>query len=159
IPFSQWCTSKNQANIRSHVWSTSRFVSGMCRGCAARIACRAGAAQPRRRHTLYVRRHAVIAEQQHERPRPTVAIVGSGPSGCYTAEFLRKELPDAEITIFEALPVPYGLVRYGVAADHQGTKAVAAQFDRMFDRGNITFVGNTRIGVDIAFEAITDSFD
>jgi ferredoxin/flavodoxin---NADP+ reductase len=101
----------------------------------------------------------VIAEQKKEQPRPTVAIIGSGPSGCYTAQFLRKELPDAEITIFEALPVPYGLVRYGVAADHQGTKAVAAQFDRMFDRGNITFVGNTRIGVDIAFETITDSFD
>ncbi|MEE6165484.1 MULTISPECIES: FAD-dependent oxidoreductase [unclassified Mycolicibacterium] len=90
---------------------------------------------------------------------PTIAIVGSGPSGCYTAQFLRKDLPDAEITIFEALPVPYGLVRYGVAADHQGTKAVAAQFDRMFSRANVTFVGNTRIGVDIDFAAITESFD
>lgn len=91
--------------------------------------------------------------------RPTIAVVGSGPSGCYTAQFLRKELPEAEITIFEALPVPYGLVRYGVAADHQGTKAVAAQFDRMFSRSQVTFVGNTRIGVDIDVEAIVDSFD
>lgn len=90
---------------------------------------------------------------------PTIAVVGSGPSGCYTAQFLRKDLPDAEITIFEALPVPYGLVRYGVAADHQGTKAVAAQFDRMFTRSDITFVGNTRIGVDIDITSITDSFD
>lgn len=91
--------------------------------------------------------------------RPTIAVVGSGPSGCYTAQFLRKELPEAEITIFEALPVPYGLVRYGVAADHQGTKAVAAQFDRMFSRSNVTFVGNTRIGVDIDVATIIDSFD
>lgn len=91
--------------------------------------------------------------------KPTVAVIGSGPSGCYTAQALRKALPDAEITVFEALPVPYGLVRYGVAADHQGTKAVAAQFDRMFTRSDITFVGNTRIGVDIATAAITDAFD
>lgn len=90
---------------------------------------------------------------------PTVAVIGSGPSGCYTAQTLRKALPDAEITVFEALPVPYGLVRYGVAADHQGTKAVAAQFDRMFTRSAITFVGNTRIGVDVTADTITAAFD
>ncbi|MGV0807946.1 FAD-dependent oxidoreductase [Mycolicibacterium setense] len=90
---------------------------------------------------------------------PAVAVIGSGPSGCYTAQALRKALPGAEITVFEALPVPYGLVRYGVAADHQGTKAVAAQFDRMFTRSGITFVGNTRIGVDIPSEAIAEAFD
>lgn len=101
----------------------------------------------------------MTADSQAHTLRPTIAIVGSGPSGCYTAQFLRKDLPDAEITIFEALPVPYGLVRYGVAADHQGTKAVAAQFDRMFTRSDVTFVGNTRIGVDIDIAAITDSFD
>jgi ferredoxin--NADP+ reductase len=101
-----------------------------------------------------------VTDERHARPvGPTIAIVGSGPSGCYTAQFLRKDLPDAEITIFEALPVPYGLVRYGVAADHQGTKAVAAQFDRMFTRSGVTFVGNTRIGVDIDVAAITESFD
>jgi NADPH-dependent glutamate synthase beta chain and related oxidoreductases len=70
---------------------------------------------------------------------PTVAIIGSGPSGCYCAQFLRKSLPVAEITVFEALPVPYGLLRYGVAADHQGTKAVSAQFERMFTRNNVRF--------------------
>ncbi|WP_396910548.1 FAD-dependent oxidoreductase [Mycolicibacterium sp.] len=89
----------------------------------------------------------------------TVAVIGSGPSGCYTAQALRKALPRAEITVFEALPVPYGLVRYGVAADHQGTKAVAAQFDRMFTRSNITFIGNTRVGADLTAAAITEAFD
>lgn len=101
----------------------------------------------------------MTASQSVEPLRPTVAVIGSGPSGCYTAQFLRKDLPGAEITVFEALPVPYGLVRYGVAADHQGTKAVAQQFDRMFARAGITFVGNARIGVDIDFDAITESFD
>lgn len=89
----------------------------------------------------------------------TVAVLGSGPSGCYTAQSLRKKLPNAEITIFEALPVPYGLLRYGVAPDHQGTKAVAAQFDRLFERSNITFIGNTRVGSDIDFAAVADAFD
>ncbi|WP_179220194.1 FAD-dependent oxidoreductase [Rhodococcus sp. NCIMB 12038] len=99
------------------------------------------------------------ASQSVEQLGPTVAVIGSGPSGCYTAQFLRKERADAEITVFEALPVPYGLVRYGVAADHQGTKAVARQFDRMFERNAVTFVGNTRIGVDISFEELTSAFD
>lgn len=100
-----------------------------------------------------------MTDENAGRQGPTIAVIGSGPSGCYTAQALRKPLPDAEITVFEALPVPYGLVRYGVAADHQGTKAVAAQFDRMFTRSDITFIGNTRIGVDINVEAVAEAFD
>ncbi|MFD5228774.1 FAD-dependent oxidoreductase [Streptomyces qaidamensis] len=92
-------------------------------------------------------------------PAPTVGIIGSGPSGCYTAQFLRKGLPGAQITVFESLPVPYGLVRYGVAADHQGTKSVSQQFDRLFERGQATFVGNVRIGRDVSFEAVARAFD
>lgn len=91
--------------------------------------------------------------------RKSIAIVGSGPSGCYAAQFLRKRWPSAEIVIFEALPIPYGLVRYGVAADHQGTKAVTAQFDRLFERDGVRFVGNVSIGRDIEFEQLADCFD
>ncbi|MDZ3992573.1 oxidoreductase [Pseudomonas sp. Teo4] len=90
---------------------------------------------------------------------PTIAVLGSGPSGCYTAQFLRKKWPDAEITILEALPVPYGLLRYGVATDHQGTKAIEAQFDRLFERDGVQFAGNVHVGHDISFERIADSFD
>lgn len=100
-----------------------------------------------------------MTDEDATRRGPTIAVIGSGPSGCYTAQALRKSLPDAEISVFEAMPVPYGLVRYGVAADHQGTKAVAAQFDRMFTRSAITFVGNTRIGVDVTAEAVSEAFD
>ncbi|NQX12471.1 FAD-dependent oxidoreductase [Microbacteriaceae bacterium VKM Ac-2855] len=78
---------------------------------------------------------------------PTIAIVGTGPAGCYTAQFLRKQWRDAEITMFERLEQPYGLIRYGVAPDHLGTKAVARQFDRLFERGAVRFVGGTEIGV------------
>lgn len=90
---------------------------------------------------------------------PSVAIVGSGPSGCFTAQFLRKAWPEAEITVFEALPVPYGLVRYGIAADHQGSKAVTGQFDRIFERMGVTFAGNVRIGADLSFRSVADAFD
>jgi ferredoxin--NADP+ reductase len=88
-----------------------------------------------------------------------IAIVGSGPSGCYSAQFLRKAWPMAEITIFDSLPVPYGLVRYGVAADHQGSKAVTDQFDRLFLRESVGFAGNITIGADLDFQTLSRAFD
>lgn len=90
---------------------------------------------------------------------PTVAVIGSGPSGCYTAQFLAKGMPGAEITVFESMPTPYGLVRYGVAADHQGTKGVTRQFDRLFTRAGVRFAGNVAIGRDIDFQVLARSFD
>lgn len=90
---------------------------------------------------------------------PSVAIVGSGPSGCYVAQFLKKKWPASQITIFEALPVPYGLMRYGVAADHQGSKTVMEQFERMFSKGDVTFQGNVVVGRDVSYEKLDASFD
>lgn len=90
---------------------------------------------------------------------PAVAIIGSGPAGCYTAQFLRKEVPGVRIVVFEALPAPFGLVRYGVASDHQGAKAVIQQFERLFATGGVRFIGNVRVGIDIAFEQLAAAFD
>lgn len=89
---------------------------------------------------------------------PSVAIIGSGPSGCYLAQSLRKQWPDAEITIFDQLASPFGLVRYGVAADHQNTKAVTRQFDRLFERENVRFAGNLRIGRDLSLEELRTAY-
>lgn len=88
-----------------------------------------------------------------------VAIVGAGPSGCYVAQALLKAAPDLEVDLIEALPVPYGLVRYGVAADHQGTKAVARQFARVFERQGARFYGNVTVGRDISLEALRGAYD
>lgn len=96
------------------------------------------------------------ASREHQ---PTVAVVGSGPSGCFTAQFLRKLWPGSEIAVFDALPAPYGLVRYGVAADHQGTKGISHQFDRLFERGGVRFIGNVRVGTDVSFEDMVEAFD
>ena len=96
-------------------------------------------------------------------PRPTttpltVAVIGCGPSGCFTAQALRKRFPDVEITIFDSLPTPYGLIRHGIAPDHQGAKAVYRQFDRLFAQDGVRFVGNTVVGTDLPLTALTQAF-
>lgn len=88
-----------------------------------------------------------------------VAIVGAGPSGCYLAQALRKAQPEAEITIIDRLPVPYGLIRYGVAPDHQGTKAVTRQFARLFEKQNVGFMGNLELGRDLSLAELRATMD
>lgn len=88
-----------------------------------------------------------------------IAIVGSGPSGCYSAQALRRKLPDAEINVIDKLSTPYGLVRHGVAADHQGTKDVVKQFARLFERDNVNFIGGIEVGTDVSLETLRSSFD
>lgn len=85
---------------------------------------------------------------------PAIAIIGSGPSGCYTAQYLRKNFPDSKITVFDRLVEPFGLVRYGVAPDHTGTRAIAQQFERLFNRDGVEFVGNFEVGVNRSLENI-----
>lgn len=92
-----------------------------------------------------------------------IAIVGAGPSGCFVAQALGKVCPGAEITIIDKMPVPYGLVRYGVAPDHQGTKAVTRQFARLFEKQGVAFAGNLCIGdgdtADLSFAELREMFD
>ncbi|SFO04686.1 ferredoxin--NADP+ reductase [Streptomyces sp. cf124] len=87
-----------------------------------------------------------------------VAVVGAGPSGCYTAQALRKGQPDIEIVVLDSLPTPFGLVRYGIAPDHQGAKAVSRQFDRVFAQPGVEFVGNVSVGTDVGFESLLENF-
>ena len=88
-----------------------------------------------------------------------VAIVGAGPSGFYAADGLLRANPDLRIDIVDRLPTPYGLVRAGVAPDHQGTKAVARQFDRLLANLNLRFCGNIEVGRDISWQAVRDAYD
>ena len=87
-----------------------------------------------------------------------IAIVGSGPSGCYVAHFLRKRWPESEIVVFDRLDLPYGLVRYGVAPDHAGTKAVTKQFDRLFQQGGVRFAGGFEIGRHLSVDQLRAAF-
>jgi ferredoxin--NADP+ reductase len=79
-----------------------------------------------------------------------VAIIGSGPSGFYAAEHLQKQ-PDlsVEIDMYERLPTPFGLVRGGVAPDHQKIKSVTKVYDRIAQKDNFRFFGNVEFGTDI----------
>lgn len=88
-----------------------------------------------------------------------IAIVGAGPSGCFLAQALLKAAPDLGVDLIDALPVPYGLVRYGVAADHQGTKAVIRQFERLFERQGARFIGNLAVGRDVTLEDLRAAYD
>lgn len=88
-----------------------------------------------------------------------VAIVGSGPSGFYTAESLIKASPDAEIDIIERLPTPYGLIRGGVAPDHAKTKNVARAYEKTARQPNVRYFGNVEVGRDIALADLRKMYD
>jgi ferredoxin--NADP+ reductase len=82
--------------------------------------------------------------------RPTVAIVGAGPAGAFAAACLLRSRGDAVIDLFERLPTPWGLLRGGVAPDHQEIKRLEDTFDRQTLRRGCRFLGNVEVGVDVS---------
>ena len=87
-----------------------------------------------------------------------VAIVGSGPAGYYTAETLQKA-EDISIDVIDRLPVPYGLIRTGVAPDHQSIKAVSRRYEGVALSDNVRFVGHVAVGSDVTIEELTRLYD
>lgn len=77
-----------------------------------------------------------------------VAVVGSGPSGVYTAEALANQdtVPDVMVDVLDRLPCPYGLVRYGVAPDHEKIKSLQVNLRRVLEDPRIRFLGNMPVG-------------
>lgn len=89
-----------------------------------------------------------------------LAIIGSGPAGFYTAEAALKAFgPDVEIDIIDRLPTPYGLIRAGVAPDHQSIKAVSRRYDKVANDASVRFLGNLMIGVDVGIDELTGLYD
>ncbi len=88
-----------------------------------------------------------------------VAIVGAGPGGFYAAAALLKALPGVEIDIIEALPTPFGLIRGGVAPDHQSTKRVARAFARTARDPRLHFHGNVELGRDLSISELREAYD
>jgi NADPH-dependent glutamate synthase beta subunit-like oxidoreductase len=89
-----------------------------------------------------------------------VVIVGSGPAGYYTAEALQRGLGDAvRIDIIDRLPVPFGLIRTGVAPDHQSIKAVSKRYEAVALTDNVRFIGNVMIGDALSVDDLTQLYD
>jgi ferredoxin/flavodoxin---NADP+ reductase len=91
--------------------------------------------------------------------KPEVAIVGGGPSGFFAAEALLKSDVDARVVMFERLPTPYGLVRSGVAPDHQQIKQVVKVFEAIASHPRFDFFGNIEIGLDTTIDELRGGYD
>lgn len=117
---------------------------------------------------------SVVSESKGRVSRPfKMAVIGSGPGGFYTAHRILKQVPQSSIDMYEALPVPHGLVRFGVAPDHPEVKVVEVHeirkegpvyvskvltklqnvdqnvintFDEVAENPNFRFIGNTSVG-------------
>ena len=88
------------------------------------------------------------------------AVVGSGPAGFYTAEALEKAYGDkARIDILDRYAVPYGLIRFGVAPDHQSLKAVSKRYDKVAESSGVDFIGNVTVGRDVSVEELLELYD
>src|SRR5256885_6321636 len=88
------------------------------------------------------------------------AVIGSGPEGFYTAEALEKAYADkARVDILDRYPVPYGLIRFGVAPDHQSLKAVSKRYDKVVDSAGVDFIGNVTVGRDVSIADLLELYD
>lgn len=87
-------------------------------------------------------------------PKLRLAVIGAGPAGIYASDLIIKAQRDFDVSIdlFDLLPAPYGLVRYGVAPDHPRIKGIIRALYEVLDRGDIRFFGNIKYGVDITLE-------
>ncbi len=89
-----------------------------------------------------------------------IAIVGSGPAGYYTAEAAQKKFgDDVRVDILDRLPVPYGLIRTGVAPDHQSIKGVYKRYEAVNLSDNVRFVGNVTVGQEVSIAELQDMYD
>lgn len=89
-----------------------------------------------------------------------IAVVGAGPSGIYAAEALTQQTEvDVQVVVIDKLPVPFGLVRYGVAPDHPSIRSIRTTLERTLDRPNVSFFGDVAIGCDLTVAELTDHVD
>jgi NADPH-dependent glutamate synthase beta subunit-like oxidoreductase len=88
-----------------------------------------------------------------------IAIIGSGPSGFYTADALLKSDADVEIDFVDKLPTPFGLIRAGVAPDHQSTKRVARSYERTAQDDKVHLFGNVEVGRDVSIDEVRECYD
>jgi NADPH-dependent glutamate synthase beta subunit-like oxidoreductase len=89
-----------------------------------------------------------------------IAVIGSGPAGYYSAEALQKAYGDeVRVDMIDRMPVPYGLIRFGVAPDHQSIKGVYRRYEKVALSDNVRFVGNVLVGRDVSIGELLGLYD
>ncbi|KAL8682455.1 MAG: hypothetical protein Q9186_001498 [Xanthomendoza sp. 1 TL-2023] len=88
-----------------------------------------------------------------------MAVLGSGPSGFYSAYKVMQGIENAKVDMYEYLPVPFGLVRYGVAPDHPEVKNCQDKFTEVASSPNFNFIGNVEVGKDLSLKSFTNHYD
>ncbi|KAF2257842.1 NADPH:adrenodoxin oxidoreductase mitochondrial precursor [Lojkania enalia] len=104
------------------------------------------------------RRLNAYSSNKSKRPL-RVAIIGSGPAGFYSAYRLMTKLQDAVVDMYEQLPVPYGLVRFGVAPDHPEVKNCQDKFEEVAESPRFNYIGNVRVGSDLDLARMKPHYD
>ena len=89
----------------------------------------------------------------------SIAVVGSGPGGIYIVQGLTDKLPGCKVDVFDRLPTPFGLIRAGVAPDHQSVKNVSRAFDATMRAEGVRFLGNVEIGRDVSLAELEGMYD
>ena len=89
----------------------------------------------------------------------TIAVVGSGPGGMYAVQGLLDKLPDCRVDVIERLPSPFGLIRGGVAPDHQKTKRVSKAYERTLSDERVRYLGNVEVGRDVSVPELLGMYD
>ena len=89
----------------------------------------------------------------------TIAVVGSGPGGIYAAQGLLDKDPNCRIDVIERLPSPFGLIRGGVAPDHQKTKRVSKAYERTLNHERVRYFGNVEVGRDVSIPELLEIYD
>ncbi|XP_054737443.1 NADPH:adrenodoxin oxidoreductase, mitochondrial [Anastrepha obliqua] len=87
-----------------------------------------------------------------------ICVVGAGPAGFYAAQYILKHLSGSAVDIIEKLPVPFGLVRYGVAPDHPEVKNVINTFTKTAEHKNFNFYGNVALGKDVSLHDLRERY-
>lgn len=87
-----------------------------------------------------------------------VAIIGAGPAGIYAGNILHNRYPEVSIDLFDSLPAPYGLIRYGVAPDHPRIKGIVNSLHEMLAEGTIRFFGNVEFGRDLTLADVREHY-
>jgi ferredoxin--NADP+ reductase len=101
-----------------------------------------------------------MAEELGTEARPLrVAVVGAGPAGFYTTEALLRTERKVQVDLIDRLPTPYGLVRAGVAPDHQKLKAAIRVYEKIAQRPGFAFYGNVNIGRDVSLDELRRFYD